>query len=342
MSGNKPKIVILISSILLATALLAPKAFAAGNFSEIENEIIEQLNQERKKAGLEELQINDLLNKAAFLKAQDMIGHDYFAHTSPADINPWHWLEEVEYQYKYAGENLAMDFSSANSVHKAWMKSQTHRENIMSERYREVGVAVLEGIIDGKETRVGVQFFGTPLNESSVGEKIPQDGEPNNREITLQEVSVRPWEGTMEGEMIVYAKLSGEPSEVEVHVGKNYFPLQKMQDHKYMNLISLEGIDLDQDTIVVKAQANEQEALYFQVPKGIYAEHIPQQQEESEDDEVLSAVASINAKNLNVKEKAINSQNIVLAGFMLVCMIMIVNVWILEKEEEKLLEMCQA
>jgi hypothetical protein len=341
MKVRKPKIGIFILSILLSTVFFVPKVSATGEFVEIESQIIEQLNQERRSAGLEELEVNELLNKAAFLKAQDMIGHDYFAHTSPEDVNPWYWLEEVEYQYKYAGENLAMDFSSASSVHKAWMKSQTHRENIMSERYKEVGVAVLEGIIDGKETRVGVQFFGAPLNENSIGEKIPQDEEPNNKEITLLEVSVRPWEGEIEDEMIVYAKLSGEPSEVEVHVGKNYFPLQELQDHKYMNLISLEGLDLNKDTIVVKAQATEQEALYFQVPKGIYAEYIPQQETEGESDEVLSAVATINSTNLNVKERAINSQNIVLAGFMLVCMIMIANVWILEKEEEKLIEMCR-
>ena len=342
MRGNKPKTGISILILLLATFVFVQGARAEEKHVEIEEQIIVELNQERKASGLEELKVNDLLNKAAYLKAQDMIGNNYFAHTSPKDVNPWHWLEEVEYQYKYAGENLAMDFSSASSVHKAWMKSQTHRENIMSDRYREVGVAVLEGIIDGKETRVGVQFFGAPLNESAVGEEILLDEESNNKEITLQEVSVRPWEGTKEDEMIVYAKLSGEPSEVEVHIGKNYFPLEEIQDHKYMNLVSLDGVDLDQDTVVVKAQANEKEALYFQVPKGIYAEHIPDDEEEDNDDEVLSAVASINTTHLVVKEKAINSQNIVLAGFMLVCIIMIANVWILEKEEEKLLEACHS
>ena len=339
---NKPKIGILIFTLLCATVVFVPAARASGEYADVEQQIIVELNQERKGAGLIELKGNELLNKAAFLKAQDMIGHNYFAHTSPSDVNPWHWLEEVEYQYKYAGENLAMDFNSASSVHKAWMRSETHRENIMSDRYQEVGVAVLEGIIDGKETKVGVQFFGTPLNESSIGEEIPLDEEPNNKEISLQEVSVRPWDGTKEDEMIIYAKLSGEPSEVEVHIGKNYFVLEEIQDNKYMNLISLAGIDLNQDTVVVKAQANEQEALYFQVPKGIYAEYILSEEEEPQNDEVLSAVASINPTHLIVKESAINSQNIVLAGFMLVCMIMIGNVWILEKEEEKLLDMCHS
>jgi len=108
-----------------------------------------------------------------------------------------------------------------------------------------------------------------------------------------------------------------------------------------MNLISLDEVDLDQDTVVIKAQANQKEALYFQVPKGIYAEYISED-EQKEEDEVLSAVSSINPTYLAVKEGAINSQNIVLAGFMLICMIMIGNVWILEKEEEKLLDLCHS
>lgn len=317
--------------------------------SDIEEEIIAQVNQERASRGLSEVVKNKLLDKAAFLKAQDMIGNDYFAHTSPSDVDPWHWLEEVEYQYKYAGENLAMDFSSAVSVHKAWMKSKTHRENIVSEKYREIGVAVMEGIIDDREVQVAVQFFGTPLNEKKIITRVEEesseeesDEDNANSEIKMQEVSVRPWEGTAEDEMIVYTKLSGEPMEVEVQVGKEFFPLEKIQQSKYMNLISLAGINLDAETVMIKARANEKEALYFQVPRGIYAEHIPDEDEEEEEDEALGAVASINPTSLSAQTKAINFQNIALAGFMLVCMILIGNVWILEKEEEKLLEACHA
>jgi len=341
MTINKQKIGFLVLTLSIAWGIVASSAQAADEFSDMEDQIILELNQERSNAGLKELKENELLNNAAFLKAQDMIGNNYFAHTSPQNVNPWHWLDEVEYQYKYAGENLAMDFSSADSVHKAWMKSKTHRENIMSDRFAEVGVAVLEGIIDGEVTRVGVQFFGTPLNETAIGEKIPLDENPNNKDIVLQEVSVRPWEEDDSGEMIVYAKLSGMPSEVEVQIGKNFFTLEEIQQGKYMNLISLDEVDLDQDTVVIKAQANQKEALYFQVPKGIYAEYISED-EQKEEDEVLSAVSSINPTYLAVKEGAINSQNIVLAGFMLICMIMIGNVWILEKEEEKLLDLCHS
>lgn len=328
--------------LFVATICLLFFVVNVASASEIEKDIIEQANQERAERGLQELQENELLSKAAFLKAQDMVGHNYFAHTSPQDVDPWHWLGAVEYEYKYAGENLAMEFSSATSVHDAWMKSETHKENIISEKYQEIGVAVLVGIINEKETKVAVQFFGSPLSgETAVLDAEIKDDDVH-KEIKLQEVSVRPWEEKEGNEMLVYANVSGNPLNVEVHVGKKYFPLEKVQEHKYMNLISLKDIDLNSDVIVVKAQANEKEALYFQVARGIYAEYIPGQEENEKNEEVLSAVASMHSASLLAKEQAINAQNVILVGFMLVCMIMIGNVWILEKEEEKLLDACHS
>jgi hypothetical protein len=42
------------------------------------------------------------------------------------------------------------------------MKSPTHRANILSNQYSEIGIAVMEGKIDGKSTRVTVVMFGQP------------------------------------------------------------------------------------------------------------------------------------------------------------------------------------
>ena len=46
------------------------------------------------------------------------------------------------------------------------MNSPTHRANIVNGRYREIGVAVLEGELEGQETTLVVQMFGTPLSSS--------------------------------------------------------------------------------------------------------------------------------------------------------------------------------
>ena len=55
---------------------------------------------------------------------------------------PWSWIEKENYDYNYAGENLAMDFQSAEKMEEAWMASPTHRANILNGKYREIGMAV--------------------------------------------------------------------------------------------------------------------------------------------------------------------------------------------------------
>ncbi|MEK9173835.1 MAG: CAP domain-containing protein [Patescibacteria group bacterium] len=119
-------------------------------------------NDSRKQAGLPELKQNDQLKQAAEAKAKDMFKNDYFAHTSPKGVTPWHWIKQTGYQYGFAGENLAINYESAESQHKAWMKSPTHRANILSDKYQEIGVAVVSGKIDGKEAQVTVQVFASP------------------------------------------------------------------------------------------------------------------------------------------------------------------------------------
>jgi uncharacterized protein YkwD len=303
--------------------------------ADIENNIIMQANQERVKDGLKELSKNELLSEAAKLKAQDMIANNYFSHTSPSGIDPWHWLEETEYHYKYAGENLAMNFSTAVGAHKAWMKSQSHRENILSDRYTEIGVAVLDGILNGKQTYVAVQFFGMPLSGgeqmggSSINEAINQ-----TNVVEIEEASVQPWAGVETDEMIVYAKVMGEPISVEIHFDGQTHSLQKMGENRYMSLVSIEGADLRKDSLIIKAELEEGKALFYQIPQEQYLAYVKgadteEKQMQKQEEELLGAQLE--------QSRIINSQNVALALFMLACMVLVGNVWVLEKEEERLL-----
>src|SRR3989338_6998941 len=120
-------------------------------------------NEERQDLSLPPLTENELLTKAAVLKAEDMAEKGYFAHTSPDGKSPWYWLAEVGYSYKSAGENLAVNFFESSDVSRAWMNSPTHRANIVKENYTEIGIGTAEGIYQGKRTTFVAQFFGTPL-----------------------------------------------------------------------------------------------------------------------------------------------------------------------------------
>jgi hypothetical protein len=63
------------------------------------------------------------------------------------------------------GENLAMNFTSPESVHKALMFSPSHKKNILNGEYKDIGLAVLNGTIDGKETSVLVELFSIRKEE---------------------------------------------------------------------------------------------------------------------------------------------------------------------------------
>lgn len=135
--------------------------------------LMELTNSARQSFGLQSLQENQTLNEAAYLKAKDMIEKSYFAHYSPKGIAPWHWLDEIGYNYLSAGENLAIGFLESEQVHQAWMNSSLHKENILNPNYREIGIAVLKGSWQGNETTFVVQFFGTPKKLVLAGETEP-------------------------------------------------------------------------------------------------------------------------------------------------------------------------
>ncbi|MDD5606718.1 MAG: CAP domain-containing protein [Candidatus Pacebacteria bacterium] len=152
--------------------------------------LIEFTNNARQNLGLNVLKENQTLNEAAYLKAQDMVAKGYFDHYSPEGISPWYWLQKINYNYKSAGENLAIGFLESEQAHQAWMDSISHRQNILNPIYEEIGIAVLKDNFQGRETTLVVQYFGTPkimipVVSVSAPEPIQEIIEP---EITKPEI----------------------------------------------------------------------------------------------------------------------------------------------------------
>jgi hypothetical protein len=155
-------------SISVIALLLVVKGFSVakpgvlGYASNINaNDLLKYTNEERSKAGLKPVSMNASLSKAASFKAKDMFKYDYWAHVSPSGIEPWHFFGLVGYDYTYAGENLAKNFSDSKAVVKAWMNSPSHRENMLNSNYQEMGFSIMNGTLNGYETTLVVQFFGT-------------------------------------------------------------------------------------------------------------------------------------------------------------------------------------
>lgn len=134
--------------------------------------IISLTNTSRQQGNLEVLRESSLLDLAAQRKAKDMLARNYFAHTNPDGKRFWTWIDGTGYNYTLAGENLAIDFTTPEAVHSALMASPSHRENLMNKRYKEIGVAVVTGKMDGQETTVLVEMFGTQTAKKTQVAKV--------------------------------------------------------------------------------------------------------------------------------------------------------------------------
>ncbi len=123
---------------------------------------LDATNAERQANGVAALAVNPLLNGAAAAKVEDMQKNNYWDHYRPSDHKaPWNFITEAGYVYKVAGENLARGFSSVNGITTAWMNSPTHRANLLSAKYTEVGFAdAMVTQTDGSTLLYTVQMFG--------------------------------------------------------------------------------------------------------------------------------------------------------------------------------------
>ncbi len=128
-------------------------------------------NAKRTEAGFQALRLSDTLSAAAARKARDMFAKNYWAHFAPDGKTPWEFITSSGYTYAIAGENLAKNFSTSAAVVDAWMVSPTHRDNVMKPQYRDIGFAIVNGVLNGEETTLVVQMFGTTGSDLALAPK---------------------------------------------------------------------------------------------------------------------------------------------------------------------------
>jgi len=168
---NKYEAILLKKGMLLVYTLLFfvinyvpgifPKSFSQVSASSItSSKLIELTNADRERFGLTDLKGNANLTSAAYAKANDILEKQYWDHYGPNGETPWQFIRGAGYDYVYAGENLAKGFKTAEGIHQAWMASTTHRENILSGDYQDIGIAVVSGTLIGEDIILVVQMFG--------------------------------------------------------------------------------------------------------------------------------------------------------------------------------------
>ncbi len=148
--------------------------------------LVDLLNKDRQDRGLKALTDNAILDQAAQKKAQDMVAKNYFAHISPKGITPWFWFLQAGYNYKYAGENLAVGFVDSQEVFNAWLNSPGHKANLVNPNYKDVGTAIVPGF-GANNAMVVVQVFGSLQPTLALNAKNPTQSQvaKNNQPIAI-------------------------------------------------------------------------------------------------------------------------------------------------------------
>jgi uncharacterized protein YkwD len=110
------------------------------------------LNRERAQRGLHRLRLNGRLSLAADRHSRDMVRRGYFSHDSLGGGSFVERIRRTGYLSSArswtVGENLAWGSGGRGTpeqILNAWMRSPGHRANILSGRFREVGIGVAEG-----------------------------------------------------------------------------------------------------------------------------------------------------------------------------------------------------
>lgn len=165
--AENTRILILAIILIEGITFLAPtltKINSTGNLGAVvlPGVLADLTNEERREQNIPALKVNATLTRAAEMKASDMAAKSYFAHTSPEGKTPWYWIKTAGYDYSYAGENLAINFTDSKDVTDAWMNSPTHKANIIKGKYTELGTGVATGIYEGRETVFVAQVYASP------------------------------------------------------------------------------------------------------------------------------------------------------------------------------------
>lgn len=152
--------------------------------------LVDLANGDRASNNIGGLTVDPLLTEAAQAKANDMASKGYFAHISPQGLDSWYWFKEVGYNFEYAGENLAVDFSDSTDVNNAWLNSPSHRENIMNGHFTQIGIATAAGYYQGHPTVFVVQMFGSPAPKSAPPVAVTQTIPKKATEIAVASAQV--------------------------------------------------------------------------------------------------------------------------------------------------------
>jgi uncharacterized protein YkwD len=168
--------VIAVAVVALLGALAAPAAQSGKvanrvALSSLESGVLSDLNKIRAQHGLQPVKISARLTASATQHSKEMGADGYFEHSSHDGTVFWkrinRWYGQNGYGYWSVGENLlwsSPDVDPAGAM-QLWMNSPEHRANILTARWREIGISAVHlpaapGTYKGLEVTIITTDFG--------------------------------------------------------------------------------------------------------------------------------------------------------------------------------------
>ena len=165
-------LVALVSFVAAAPAALASRSTSgSADIQTLDRGVLAQLNAIRVSHGLVPLKANAALAAAAYAHSTDMAANGYFTHNSLNGSPFWKRLTGYSSASRTGlwsvGENLlwsAPDVDPATAL-KLWMASPEHRANILTARWRDIGIAAVHvasapGTYGGQPVTIITTEFG--------------------------------------------------------------------------------------------------------------------------------------------------------------------------------------
>ncbi len=112
--------------------------------SEMARQAVRFANHARGEFGVAPLRCDATLVQLAEAHSRDMCEQDYISHIDSQGRTLEDRFDEVGYDFRAIGENVAMGQREARNAHDGWMNSSSHRDNIVSEDFEYIGVGYVE------------------------------------------------------------------------------------------------------------------------------------------------------------------------------------------------------
>jgi uncharacterized protein YkwD/uncharacterized membrane protein required for colicin V production len=127
---------------------VAPKPKDLSIDSASERYMVELVNTERVKAGVQVLTLDPQLTVVAEAHSRDMFLRRYFSHITPDGQDPAERLDASGISYALMGENIAYA-PDVSTAHTGLMNSPEHKKNILEPQFRHIGIGIISTKIFG-------------------------------------------------------------------------------------------------------------------------------------------------------------------------------------------------